>query len=161
MDDGYAISADLCEEHGLVEPARVLRQIAEGVGEVFHVLNDELPARPDELPGSSNKTRVRPKRLFVSQEAAERQSARIRAAFLCKVSYHNSTHDSLFVLPEDEFCRRVGAILEIEYQLPSETLDPIIPAWAKEEQLAAIAEMLRPGFFEVIRVPINPGISNA
>ena len=150
MREDYAIAADLCEEHGLVAPAEVLRQVAEGGGEVFHVLNDELP-------DPSDAATARRKRLFVTREAAERRSAHIRAALLCKVSYYNSTHDSLFVVPEDEFCRRVGAILGIKYQPPREASASIIPGWANEEQLAAIAEMLRPGFFEVIRVPINPG----
>ena len=159
MREDYAISADLCEEHGLVAPARVLRQIGEGVGEVFHVLNDEIARRADELPASSDAATARPKRLFITREAAELRSARIRAGFLRRLSFDDWRwhYDNLFTVPKDEFCRRVGAILEVKYQAPSAAAAPLIPAWATDNQAAAIAEMLRPGYFRVIRVPINPG----
>lgn len=155
MRDDDAIAADLCEERGLVGPAQVLRQIADGTGEVFMVRPDYFAVKLNEISGplvdSSNRTR----RLFRTREAAETYAAKLRATLLREYSYRPLEEIWLFSVPTSEFCRQVGTILGIDYRLPGDRSVPIVPSWASDEQLRAIAPLLTDSLVEVVCIPFN------
>ncbi len=160
MRDDYAIAADLCEEHGLVEPARVLREIAGRTCEVFMVKLDWFPVEHGELSGPIVEAALRTRVLFWTRTAAGRHAAHLKAAFFRESCYPVLNRRVLFTVPEAEFCRLVGSILKTNYLLPDAPLAPLIPAWAGDEQLAAIAPLLNLEMFEVVSVPFIPAMES-
>jgi hypothetical protein len=168
MRHDYAACADLCEEHGHAESAAVLRAVAEGGWNLYMVRPDDETdldivygtLLPEQM--GLHETARRTRRLFLDRDAAERHAVDLTAAILPGLVPYPY---ELPYLPKDstlpEFCRRVGAILGINYLLPDAPTAPIFPAWATREQLREIVGLISFRFFEVVEVRVPAGVSQA
>ena len=156
MRDEYAASADLCEEHGLAGPAKILRAVAEGSCEAFMVRpHDNFFWDPDR-PYPLAEAVVRSRPMFRDREAAVRHVLDLKAASLREYAPTSFDRAYLFNIPEEEFCRKAKAVLKIDYRLPEPLPAPLFPGWATIEQLRELAPFFRDDFFAVVSVTIVP-----
>jgi hypothetical protein len=152
----YAASADLCEEHGLVDSAKILRAVAGGKCVAYMVRPDVYRVQLGEISGPLVEAVDRTRRLFLDREAAERHAIDLKAAFLREFSPPPYERPYMLKVPEPEFCRRVSAILKVDYRLPDALPATLFPGWASHEQLREIAPLFSAEFFEVVAVSMVP-----
>ena len=154
------VTSDLCEEHGLEQPAELMRGMAKGTAKAYMLVqylsdyNDEVYF----LTENSN-----PENLYLDKNVALQKAAELSALELKGVNPFAFGYaiNEVTDLSSAELAEQVSAILETSFTVPAEDsaelwdFDPIFPDSATLPQMLEIGKLFSLKFYEVVEIDFS------